>query len=192
MVYRFLPEAYSGTYAGREGQMWGYSKTTERAFIMMMAYMLHDLPIVMLTAKGADSSALLLHHVMAIVSPLTMILYRGGGAYFQLMAAFFEFSNPFVNLHYMLALAGMSGSVWVSINGLIMTVVFAACRMPYLVWTWWWLYTNGAWLLSTSPLPVSAMIIAVLSLMTVVNLMWMYKMVRGCVKGIRKLRRKQD
>ncbi|XP_067416447.1 TLC domain-containing protein 4-like [Emydura macquarii macquarii] len=143
-------------------------------------YLLYDLLLLLRYWKTLGDSLFVCHHLVALYA-YGYVLSRGVLAYFANFRLLSELSTPFVNLRWFFDAVGQPRSSWfVLANGLAMTVVFFLVRIAVIpsyyarVLAWYGtpeyarlgLAVQVAWIVPSLALEV-------------LNLIWMYKIIRG-------------
>uniref|UniRef100_A0A8C3IHB8 TLC domain-containing protein n=1 Tax=Chrysemys picta bellii TaxID=8478 RepID=A0A8C3IHB8_CHRPI len=143
-------------------------------------YLLYDLLLLLRYWKTLGDSLFVCHHLVALYA-YGYVLSRGVLPYFANFRLLSELSTPFVNLRWFFDTVGQPRSSWfVLANGLAMTVVFFLVRIAVIpsyyarVLAWYGtpeyarlgLAVQVAWIVPSLALEV-------------LNLVWMYKIVRG-------------
>uniref|UniRef100_A0A452GLV3 TLC domain-containing protein n=1 Tax=Gopherus agassizii TaxID=38772 RepID=A0A452GLV3_9SAUR len=143
-------------------------------------YLLYDLLLLLRYWKTLGDSLFVCHHLVALYA-YGYVLSRGVLPYFANFRLLSELSTPFVNLRWFFDTVGQPRSSWfVLANGLAMTVVFFLVRIAVIpsyyarMLAWYGtpeyarlgLAVQVAWIVPSLALEV-------------LNLVWMYKIIRG-------------
>ncbi|KAK8385316.1 hypothetical protein O3P69_012265 [Scylla paramamosain] len=79
---------------------------------------------------------LVLHHVVVVTVLMPVLIYRNGiGDFFVGCFYCVELSGPFTNMRVVLSRLGLKASRWYTVNGILMIITFALCRVaifPYM------------------------------------------------------------
>ena len=103
-----------------------------------------------------------------------------------------EASTPFVNMRVLLNLLGLGDHPIYVVNGIIMTSAFFVVRVLYYPWIVYKMYCNGLFASDhfdsypTFKAPFAKLNVFITFVMWILNYFWFYKMLKGCMKTIRK------
>uniref|UniRef100_A0A8C3T1V5 TLC domain-containing protein n=1 Tax=Chelydra serpentina TaxID=8475 RepID=A0A8C3T1V5_CHESE len=143
-------------------------------------YLLYDLLLLLRYWKTLGDSLFVCHHLVALYA-YGYVLSRGVLPYFANFRLLSELSTPFVNLRWFFDTVGQPRSSWfVLANGMAMTVVFFLVRIAIIpsyyarVLAW-----HGTPEYTRLGLAVQVAWIVPSLALEVLNLVWMYKIVRG-------------
>ncbi|EMP37253.1 Transmembrane protein 56 [Chelonia mydas] len=143
-------------------------------------YLLYDLLLLLRYWKMLGDSLFVCHHLVALYA-YGYVLSRGVLPYFANFRLLSELSTPFVNLRWFFDTVGQPRSSWfVLANGLAMTVVFFLVRIAVIpsyyarMLAW-----HGTPEYARLGLAVQVAWIMPSLALEVLNLVWMYKIIRG-------------
>ncbi|XP_044299531.1 TLC domain-containing protein 4-like isoform X2 [Varanus komodoensis] len=143
-------------------------------------YLLYDLLLLVRYWKTLGDSLFVCHHLAALYA-YGYVLSHGVLPYFANFRLLSELSTPFVNLRWFLDVAGWPHSSWLVLaNGLAMMVVFFMVRIAVIpsyyaqVYSWY-----GTLEYERLGLGVQLAWIGPSLALEVLNLIWMYRIIRG-------------
>ncbi|KAF1944924.1 hypothetical protein EJ02DRAFT_339826 [Clathrospora elynae] len=111
-----------------EGRIWGYTGIGGMVQALGAGYFLWDVQVCILNLGiGAVGGLDLLHASVGLA--ISMMGFRPFGLYYGIQYALVELSTPFVNIHWFLNKLNRAGSTLHTLNGIILIVVFACCRL---------------------------------------------------------------
>ncbi|XP_050780573.1 TLC domain-containing protein 4-like [Gopherus flavomarginatus] len=160
--------------------IWGDPDLVKFNVAISCGYLLYDLLLLLRYWKTLGDSLFVCHHLVALYA-YGYVLSRGVLPYFANFRLLSELSTPFVNLRWFFDTVGQPRSSWfVLANGLAMTVVFFLVRIAVIpsyyarMLAWYGtpeyarlgLAVQVAWIVPSLALEV-------------LNLVWMYKIIRG-------------
>ena len=150
--------------------------TGDFIFCLLDEYLRHDIPN-------------LAHHIAGMGSTFWGLYHQGLFMYCGLFLLLFEFSTPFVNLFWVLMIVDRKSTREFGITSIAMVTVFFSCRLAPLYWMWnnlvLTLMDPGS---EKAPLYCKVWLVGTFTALTVLNLMWFWKMVKGGLKEISRVR----
>ncbi|XP_019386607.1 PREDICTED: transmembrane protein 56 [Crocodylus porosus] len=165
--------------------IWGDPSIVKLNIAITTGYLISDLLLVTYYWKAIGDIFFVIHHLMALYA-YYFVLGEGLLAYFGNFRLLAEFSTPFVNQRWFFEVLGYPKSSKANIiNGVLMTVVFFMVRIAVIPFYYGrvvsafgteafqrlGLAAQSAWIISSVVLDV-------------MNLMWMFKITKGCYKVI--------
>ncbi|OBT44829.1 hypothetical protein VE00_05001 [Pseudogymnoascus sp. WSF 3629] len=109
-----------------EDRIWGYTGAGGLVHALGTGYFLWDLG-----ACASNASTLgaldLLHAVVGFC--ISILGFRPFGPYYGIQYGLVELSTPFVNIHWFLGKMGLAGSKIQMVNGIVLMITFASCRL---------------------------------------------------------------
>jgi TLC domain len=120
-------------------RLWGYTSETGNVQGFAAGYFLWDtlVSIEHLNVLGVSS---LVHGIAAL--GITMLGFRPFANYYGINFVLYELSTPFLNIHWFLDKAGLTGSVWQLINGILLIGSFAGARLFWGAYQSWRIYED--------------------------------------------------
>ncbi|OEL19168.1 hypothetical protein BAE44_0019814 [Dichanthelium oligosanthes] len=174
----FSEDAHSAIIVDRKSWL------SDAMFGASLGYFLTDLAMILWYFPRLGGKEYLLHHGLSIYA-ISLALLSGKGHVYILMVLFTEATTPFVNLRWYLDLAGRKGSKLYIYNGLALFVVWLVARIILFVYFFAHMYIHFDQVRTVFPLGFYSMLTVppVLSLM---NLLWFWKICKGIVKTLCK------
>lgn len=111
-----------------EERLWGYTGACGMVQAFGVGYFLWDLKVCILNFELLGVIDLV-HAMVAVI--ITTLGYRPFGLYYGIQYAFIELSTPFVNIHWFLNKLDRAGSNLQIINGVVLIITFACCRLIF-------------------------------------------------------------
>jgi len=144
-------------------------------------YLLHDFVWMAIYKRATEATPLaFVHHVVAFAA-FYCSLYFAKLIYYSNFRIITEFSTPFVNFRWMLSVLKKKDTNLYYYNGIIMTASFFLFRIVLGILVWisisYLFQTEEYWANVTTFIHVAWMTFSVL--MDLLNIVWMYKIVRG-------------
>ena len=123
-----------------------------------------------------------------MMSTFLALYHQGLFMYLGILLLFFsEISTPFVNLVWILKMLDRKGTCEFRIVSIAMVTVYFSCRLPPLYWLWkilvLTLMTPGS---EVAPLYYKVWVVGALTAMSVLNVLWFWKIVKGGIYEILK------
>ncbi|KAL7671697.1 hypothetical protein ACOME3_006600 [Neoechinorhynchus agilis] len=152
---------------------------------LLMGYLIADTFIMTRHYRLVGDLMSILHHIIAIVA-VGYVVTLDVLPYLSNLRLTSEFSTPFVNMRWFLAVLhrDRSGSLFI-MNGLLMTVVFFTCRVAIIPVFWYKVYAirkiTGWKYLGQIKLLFYVFCIGLDAL----NIYWFLKILKGCCKTLR-------
>ncbi|KAH7372032.1 TLC domain-containing protein [Pyrenochaeta sp. MPI-SDFR-AT-0127] len=109
-----------------EQRIWGYTGAGAMVQAFGAGYFLWDLQMCAMNVRTLGVLDLL-HAIVGLA--ISILGFRPFGLYYGIQYALIELSTPFVNIHWFLNKLGRAGSKLQIVNGAILIVVFASCRL---------------------------------------------------------------
>ena len=136
--------------------------------------------------------ARLVHHIVAMICLFLGLYHQGLFMYIGILILFFsEISTPFVNLAWVLKILDQRGTREFCIASIAMVTVYFFGRLVPLYWLWktlvLTLMTPGS---EVAPLYYKVCTVGALTAMSVLNVLWFWKMVKRGINEILKLKKK--
>ncbi|PNJ55302.1 TLC domain-containing protein 4 [Pongo abelii] len=178
--------------ATKADPLWGGPSLANVNIAIASGYLISDLSIIILYWKVIGDKFFIMHHCASLYA-YYLVLKNGVLAYignFRLLA---ELSSPFVNQRWFFeALKYPKFSKAIVINGILMTVVFFIVRIASMLPHYGFMYS----VYGTEPyirLGVLIQLSWVIScvVLDVMNVMWMIKISKGCIKVISHIRQEK-
>lgn len=172
--------------------LWGDATLVNVNIAIASGYLISDLLIILMNWKVIGDKMFIIHHCSALAA-YYFVLKRGVVAYvanFRLLA---ELSSPFVNQRWFFeALQHPKFSKANVINGILMTVVFFIVRILAIPPMYLYVYS----VYGTEPFirlgfTVQFAWLSTCFVLDVMNIMWMIKITRGCLKVLSHLRQEK-
>ncbi|XP_004841278.1 transmembrane protein 56 isoform X1 [Heterocephalus glaber] len=178
--------------ATRADPLWGDSSFVKLNIATASGYLISDLLILIFYWKVIGDKFFIIHHCAALYAYCFVLKYRVLGyiANFRLLA---ELSSPFVNQRWFFeALKYPKFSKANVINGILMTVVFFIVRIAVIPPFYSFLYS----VYGTEPyirlgFVIQCSWISTCIVLDVMNVMWMIKISKGCIKVISLIRQEK-
>ncbi|XP_006197405.1 TLC domain-containing protein 4 [Vicugna pacos] len=172
--------------------LWGVSSPVQVNIAISTGYLISDLLILILYWKVIGDKYFIIHHCTALFAYYFVLRY-GVLAYignFRLLA---ELSSPFVNQRWFFeALKYPKFSRANVINGILMTVVFFVVRIVSIPPLYGYVYSVlGTEAYLRLGVLVQSVWISSCLVLDVMNVMWMIKISKGCIKVISLIRQEK-
>ncbi|XP_007534067.1 TLC domain-containing protein 4 isoform X1 [Erinaceus europaeus] len=172
--------------------LWGDSPLAEMNLSIASGYLLSDLVVIIWYWKMIGDKSFVLHHCTAVYAYFLILRYRvleyiGN---FRLLA---ELSSPFVNQRWFFEVLKYPKSSKANvINGILMAVVFFIVRIAVMPPFYAYLYS----VYGTEPYMRLGLVIQLswvfsCLILDVMNVIWMYRISKGCIKVILLIRREK-
>jgi len=148
-------------------------------------YMIYDLILMLIYRKSFGDSASLFHHTLSTLATF-YFQYQGQGIWYFFSLSLMEATTPFVNQHWYFTISDLKGSIWYTINGIVMFFGFFIFRVvltTVIMAQYWWLTWPVRHQFSTFhvyAIPIWILLIASL------NYFWFYKITKGMIKALSK------
>ncbi|KAK0609681.1 TLC domain-containing protein, partial [Bombardia bombarda] len=113
-----------------EDRLWGYTGAGGLVQAVSAGYFLWDVKVCAGSVSelgGVGGGLGLLHAVVGLC--ITVLGFRPFGLYYGMQYGLVELSTPFVNIHWFLNKTGRAGSLLQVVNGIILVITFACCRL---------------------------------------------------------------
>ncbi|CAD6342098.1 unnamed protein product [Miscanthus lutarioriparius] len=155
-------------------------------FGVSLGYFLTDLAMILWYFPRLGGKEYLLHHGLSMYA-ISLALLSGKGHFYILMVLFTEATTPFVNLRWYLDLAGRKGSKLYLYNGLALFVGWLVARIILFVYFFAHMYLHFDQVRTVFPLGFYS-ILTVPPLLSLMNLVWFWKICKGMVKTLCKMK----
>ncbi|KAJ1172363.1 hypothetical protein NDU88_004210 [Pleurodeles waltl] len=167
--------------------IWGDPRLVKMNVAITCGYLLYDMLLLARYWKTMGDSFFVCHH-LAVLYAYGYVLNRGVLPFFANFRLISELSTPFVNQRWFFDTVGQPRSSWpVLLNGFAMTVVFFLVRIAVIPWyyreTFATFGSEAFERLGTGP--QVAWIVSCI-ILDVLNVVWMYKILRGFYKVVSK------
>lgn len=173
----------------KDDPLWSESSLVDVNISIASGYLFSDLVILLLNWKVIGDMGFILHHCTALYA-YVLLLNNGVLRYIGNYRLLAELSSPFVNQRWFLeVLKYPKFSKANIINGILMMVVFFIVRVAAMPPLYYYIYS----VYGTEPyLKLGRVIqyswISSCSILDIMNIMWMIKISKGCIKIITLLR----
>ncbi|XP_049621988.1 TLC domain-containing protein 4 [Suncus etruscus] len=170
--------------------LWGRSSLVEMNISISSGYLFSDLLILLLNWKGIDDLAYILHHSTALYGYAGITDFWNTGLHWKCSHYLQNFPGPFVNQRWFFEVLNYPKLSKANIiNGILMTVVFFIVRVAAMPPLYYYIYSvygtepyvrlgrhvQYSWFLCCATLDV-------------LNIMWMIRISKGCIKVITAFR----
>ncbi|XP_052586385.1 TLC domain-containing protein 4 [Peromyscus californicus insignis] len=172
--------------------LWGDSTLVKLNIATASGYLISDLLIILLNWKVIGDKFFVIHHCTALTA-YCFVLKDGVLSYIANFRLLAELSSPFVNQRWFFeALKYPKFSKANVINGILMTVVFFTVRIIAIPPLYFFMYS----VYGTEPyirlgFAVQCIWITTCFVLDVMNVMWMIKITKGCIKVISLIRQEK-
>nr|XP_043610302.1 TLC domain-containing protein 4-B-like [Erigeron canadensis] len=164
------------------------SASSDTLLGMSIGYFLSDLAMIIWTYPALGGVEYFFHHGLSLFA-IVQSLISGQVQFYILMVLFTEITTPFVNLRWYLDVANKKNSTLYMLNGVGMFLGWLVARIILFIYFFYHIYTHfdqvkqvyypmGFYTLLTIPPALALM-----------NLFWFYKIAKGMVKTLTKLRK---
>ncbi|XP_069087583.1 TLC domain-containing protein 4 [Pleurodeles waltl] len=163
--------------------VWGDPFLVKLNVAVTSGYLISDLLLIVYYWKAIGDKYFITHHLAALYA-YYYVLGEGMLPYFGNFRLLAEFSTPFVNQRWFLEVLGYAKSSKSNIiNGVLMTIAFFIVRISVMPVYYWRVYsTFGTEAFFSLGLAAQcAWIVSSISL-DIMNIMWMIKMAKGCLR----------
>ncbi|XP_068919483.1 TLC domain-containing protein 4 [Petaurus breviceps papuanus] len=172
--------------------LWGEPSLVQVNLAIVSGYLLSDMLLILFYWKVIGDKFFIIHHSAALYA-YYFVLTRGLLAYFGNFRLLAEFSNPFVNQRWFLEVLGYPKSSKANIiNGILMTVVFFIVRIAVIFPFYSQVYavfgTEG---FNRLGFAAQSAWIGCSGVLDVMNVMWMIKISKGCLRVISLIRKEK-
>lgn len=163
--------------------VWGDPFLVKLNVAVTSGYLISDLLLIVYYWKAIGDKYFITHHLAALYA-YYYVLGEGMLPYFGNFRLLAEFSTPFVNQRWFLEVLGYAKSSKSNIiNGILMTIAFFVVRISVMPMYYWRVYsTFGTEAFITLGLSAQCAWIISSILLDIMNIMWMIKMAKGCLK----------
>lgn len=172
--------------------LWGDPTYVNINIATASGYLISDLLIILFNWKVIGDKFFIIHHCAALTA-YYFVLTTGALAYIANFRLLAELSSPFVNQRWFFeALKYPKFSKANVINGILMTVVFFIVRIISIPPMYFFLYS----VYGTEPyirfgFVIQSVWIVTCVILDVMNIMWMIKITKGCIKVISLIRQEK-
>jgi hypothetical protein len=165
------------------------------AFGFSMGFLAFDMVVMIIWRKQMEPAMkrsmflqMMLHHILSIFA-WPQALHRGIGWGYVSYCILTESTSLFVNLHWLLRTAKKSGTLFGTVNSVLLAISYLVVRIlpiPWVVWCWWnapkghWLWVEYAVACILFPLP------------SLLNLFWFSFIVKGAMALMQGGAKKKD
>ncbi|XP_047249656.1 TLC domain-containing protein 4-B [Capsicum annuum] len=149
-----------------------------------MGYFFTDLTMILWFCPSLGGLEYLVHHLLSMVA-VTYAMFTGEGQLYVFMVLVSEATTPGINLRWYLDVAGMKKSKAYLVNGFLMVFAWLVARILLFIYLFYHVYINYD---QVKHLPSFAIFLSsVVSLvLTMMNLVWFWKIVKGLKKTLAK------
>ncbi|KAJ1263389.1 hypothetical protein BS78_09G180900 [Paspalum vaginatum] len=155
---------------------------SDAMFGVSLGYFLTDLAMILWYFPRLGGREYLLHHGLSIYA-ISLALLSGKGHFYILMVLFTEATTPCVNLRWYLDLAGRKGSKLYLYNGMALFVGWLVARVVLFAYFFAHMYLHFDQVRTVFPLGFYS-ILAVPPVLSLMNLLWFWKICKGIVKTL--------
>lgn len=165
--------------------------TVGRSLIQFcLGYFCVDLTFCMLDSEMRKDIMSTLHHTLAVTGAWLAVCHEGVATYWVVFPLTTELSTPFVNiLWYLLFINYPKQSKLFITNSLLLVTTFYACRIFMIPYHWiamyYYVYLDPSMSVMW-PIGIQYWILASYMVVDVLNVMWAYKLARGCYKSLKQ------
>uniref|UniRef100_A0A8C5KG19 TLC domain containing 4 n=1 Tax=Jaculus jaculus TaxID=51337 RepID=A0A8C5KG19_JACJA len=172
--------------------LWGDATLVNVNIATASGYLISDLVIIILNWKVIGDKFFIIHHCAAL-SAYYFVLVNGVLAYIANFRLLAELSSPFVNQRWFFETLKYAKFSKVNvINGILMTVVFFIVRIAAIPPLYFFIYSvYGTDAFRRLGLVIQCTWISTCFVLDVMNVMWMIKISKGCIKVISLIRQEK-
>ncbi|KAL6619042.1 hypothetical protein ACP70R_034181 [Stipagrostis hirtigluma subsp. patula] len=157
---------------------------SDAMFGVSLGYFLADLAMILWYFPHLGGKEYLFHHGLSMYA-ISLALLSGKGHVYILMVLFTEATTPFVNLRWYLDLAGRKGTKLYLYNGVALFVGWLVARIILFVYLFAHLYLHFDQVRTVFPVGFYS-VLTVPPVLSLMNLLWFWKICKGMVKTLRK------
>ena len=136
----------------------------------------------------------LIHHGFASLASVLVLYYQGVFMHFAILRLVPHITCPFLYVQYIMANFNMKKSPWYTVISISMTVISVLFRVVPIIWTWRMIfYATIASFSSCShmvPWPFVVLTFIGSLLFDIGNVVFVRRMVKGCIKHVRSVSKK--
>ncbi|XP_058075205.1 uncharacterized protein LOC131223733 isoform X2 [Magnolia sinica] len=153
-----------------------------------IGYFLADLGMILWCFPALGGKEYVVHHGLSMYSIL-LALMSGQAQIYILMVLFTEITTPFVNLRWYLDVAGQKSSKLYVYNGIALFVGWLVARVLLFIFFFTHMYLHFDQVKMIFPLGFYS-ILMVPPMISLLNLFWFWKILKGLIKTLSKARHK--
>lgn len=165
------------------------SVLSDSMFGISLGYFLADLGMILWHFPALGGKEYIFHHAVSMYSFL-LALISGKGHFYILVVLFTEFTTPFVNLRWYLDISGQKTSMLYIYNGVALFLGWLVARILFFIYFFIHMYLHFDQVKTIFPLGFYSMLL-VPSLLSVMNVLWFRKILRGMIKTLSRKRHEQ-
>ncbi|XP_051151775.1 uncharacterized protein LOC127265812 isoform X2 [Andrographis paniculata] len=163
--------------------------STSSTFVMgvSLGYFLSDLGMIIWCYPSLGGMEYIIHHLLSMVG-VTYPMLTGDAQIYTFMVLLSEATTPWINLRWYLDAAGMKTSKAYIMNGVVIFLAWLVARILLFIYLFYHLYTH---LDQVKQLHQVGVVLAVVtpSALSVMNLMWFWKIFKGLKKTLAAAKR---
>uniref|UniRef100_A0A1D1YNM7 Transmembrane protein 56-B n=1 Tax=Anthurium amnicola TaxID=1678845 RepID=A0A1D1YNM7_9ARAE len=165
------------------------SAVSDAMFGISVGYFLADLGMILWLFPALGGKEYVIHHGLSIYA-ISLALISGKGHFYMLMVLFSEITTPFINLRWYLDLSGMKNSKVYLWNGIAMSIGWLVARVLLFIYFFTHIYLHFDQVKTMFTLGLYSLLV-VPSMLTVMNVFWFWKILKGMRKAISRKRHTQ-
>lgn len=158
-----------------------------------LGYFCVDFTFCMMDSEMRKDVMNTLHHTLAVIGAWLAVCHDGVATYWVVLPLTSELSTPFVNiLWYLLIINYPKQSTLFITNSLLLVVTFYACRIFTIPYHWIAMYHHvyqDPTVIVMWPIGLQYWIVMSYIAVDVLNVIWAYKIGKGCYKSLKKLQK---
>ncbi|WOL15911.1 hypothetical protein Cni_G24692 [Canna indica] len=162
------------------------SVLSDTLFGISLGYFVSDLAIILCFFPSLGGKEYVLHHGLSMYS-IFLSLISGKAHIYILMVLFTEVTTPFVNLRWHLDVAGQKSSNLYIYNGVALFLGWMVARILLFIYFFMHMYLHFDQVKTIFPLGFYSLL-AVAPMLSIMNLVWFWKIFKGMVKTLSKTR----
>ncbi|XP_047955884.1 TLC domain-containing protein 4-B-like [Salvia hispanica] len=160
------------------------STLSETIMGVSIGYFLSDLAMIIYNYPALGGIEYILHHGLSMFS-IVQSLLSGQAQFYIFIVLFTEITTPFVNLRWRLDVAGLKNSKLYIYNGVALFIGWLVARIILFVFLFFHMFVHFDQVKKVYWLGFYSLI-AIPSVLSLMNLFWFWKIARGMVKTLRK------
>ncbi|KAK9125008.1 hypothetical protein Scep_013854 [Stephania cephalantha] len=162
------------------------STLSETVLGVSIGYFLMDMAMILWYFPALGGLEYVLHHGLSMFS-IFLSLVSGEGQLYILMVLFSESTTPFVNLRWYLDVSGQKNSKLYVYNGIALFLGWLVARILLFIYFFVHMYLHFDQVKTIFPLGFYSLL-TVPPILSVMNVVWFWKIVKGLIKTLSKAR----
>ncbi|KAG8387136.1 hypothetical protein BUALT_Bualt03G0221900 [Buddleja alternifolia] len=149
-----------------------------------VGYFLSDLGMIIWSYPSLGGMEYVIHHLLSLMGVVYPML-TGEGQLYTFMLLLSEATTPSINLRWYLDVAGMKKSRAYIVNGVVIFLAWLVARILWFIYLFFHAYQHRDQVMEMHNIGV-ALILGIPAVLSVMNLMWFWKIFKGLKKTLAK------